>query len=221
MPSGVGWLTAISGDQPLAGFSHGAAGIGWGLIKLSDLCGERRYRSMGLAAMGYERSLFLPEHGNWPDLRKNRPTQGAARTTNHMVAWCHGAAGIGLGRLGCLSYMDDGEMRTEIDIALQTTLEKGFGSNHSLCHGELGNIDCLLEAAVQFDNHDLRARVYRIAAGILEGAGNHGWLCGVPLGAETPGLMTGLAGIGYELLRLAEPTRVPSVLVLEPPKRGL
>jgi hypothetical protein len=31
-------------------------------------------------------------------------------------------------------------------------------------------------------------------------------------------LMSGLAGIGYGLLRLAEPTQIPSVLVLEPPK---
>jgi lantibiotic modifying enzyme len=29
--------------------------------------------------------------------------------------------------------------------------------------------------------------------------------------------MTGLAGIGYMLLRLAEPAHVPSVLVLAPP----
>jgi hypothetical protein len=34
---------------------------------------------------------------------------------------------------------------------------------------------------------------------------------------ESPGLMTGLAGIGYALLRLAEPHRVPSVLGLAPP----
>jgi lantibiotic modifying enzyme len=40
----------------------------------------------------------------------------------------------------------------------------------------------------------------------------------VPLGVETPGLMTGLAGIGYQLLRLAAPDIIPSVLVLEPPK---
>jgi hypothetical protein len=40
------------------------------------------------------------------------------------------------------------------------------------------------------------------------------------LAVETPGLMTGLAGIGYGLLRLAVPTRVPSVLVLEGPVRS-
>jgi lantibiotic modifying enzyme len=34
---------------------------------------------------------------------------------------------------------------------------------------------------------------------------------------ESPGLMTGLAGIGYGLLRVAAPARVPSVLTLEGP----
>ena len=33
----------------------------------------------------------------------------------------------------------------------------------------------------------------------------------------SPGLMTGLAGMGYALLRLAEPAHVPSVLMLAPP----
>ena len=36
-------------------------------------------------------------------------------------------------------------------------------------------------------------------------------------GVETPGLMVGLAGIGYELLRLADPAVIPSILLLEPP----
>jgi lantibiotic modifying enzyme len=35
----------------------------------------------------------------------------------------------------------------------------------------------------------------------------------------TPGLISGLAGIGYGLLRLAFATRVPSVLLLEPASR--
>ena len=47
-----------------------------------------------------------------------------------------------------------------------------------------------------------------------------GWLCGTRGGVEAPGLMNGLAGIGYGLLRLAAPERVPSVLALEPPRRG-
>jgi lantibiotic modifying enzyme len=39
-------------------------------------------------------------------------------------------------------------------------------------------------------------------------------MCATPRGAESPGLMTGLAGIGYAFLRLAEPERVPSVMSL-------
>jgi lantibiotic modifying enzyme len=34
---------------------------------------------------------------------------------------------------------------------------------------------------------------------------------------EMPGLMLGLAGIGYGMLRLAEPAHVPCVLRLAPP----
>jgi lantibiotic modifying enzyme len=44
-----------------------------------------------------------------------------------------------------------------------------------------------------------------------------GWVTGIPLGVESPGFMAGLAGIGYGLLRLIEPDRVPSVLALEMP----
>lgn len=55
------------------------------------------------------------------------------------------------------------------------------------------------------------------ASRLLASIDKNGWLCGVPLGVETPGLMIGLAGIGYGLLRLADPVRVPSILVLDPP----
>jgi lantibiotic modifying enzyme len=36
-----------------------------------------------------------------------------------------------------------------------------------------------------------------------------------PLGVESPGLMTGISGIGYALLRFVNPSRVPSILALE------
>jgi lantibiotic modifying enzyme len=36
---------------------------------------------------------------------------------------------------------------------------------------------------------------------------------------ETPGLFVGVAGVGWQLLRFAEPARVPSILTLEPPPK--
>ncbi len=220
MDQGIGWSTPRGGELPLAGFSHGVAGIASALLELSALTGAERFRITALAAIEYERSLFRPEVGNWPDLRGfSTAILPDKEDYQHdcMTAWCHGAPGIGLARLRSLPHIDDAKIRTEIDTALKTTLAQGFGSNHSLCHGDLGNLELLLQASLTLNNSQWHYHVNRLASIILESINQHGWLCGVPLGVETPGLMTGLAGIGYGLLRLAEPTRVPSVLVLEPP----
>jgi lantibiotic modifying enzyme len=39
------------------------------------------------------------------------------------------------------------------------------------------------------------------------------WPCGLPNANETPDLMLGLAGIAYFYLRLADPSRIPTVLL--------
>jgi len=110
--------------------------------------------------------------------------------------------------------MDSAEVYTEINTGLRTTLDFGFGGNHSLCHGDLGNIDILLEASNRLGEPAWRAHAEQIAAKILHNnmSGTE-WVCGNPAGIESPGLMTGLAGIGYGLLRLADPT-LPCLLAL-------
>ena len=216
---GIAWKTPIEGGRPLTGFSHGAAGMAWALLEVAALRDDSRLRVAALEAMAYERSQFSSEAGNWPDFRaldaKRSSTEIAG--PNFVASWCHGAPGIGLARLRSLVHIDDKDIRSEIDAALNTTLRIGFGSNHSLCHGDLGNLEPLLEASLRTDGSEWREPVRRIASVVLESIREHGWLCGVPFGVETPGLMTGLAGIGYALLRLAEPRRVPSVLSLAPP----
>lgn len=239
MEQGVSWQLKDAEEKPLSGFSHGAAGMAWALLELASLTGDLRFRTTALSAIEYERSLFCPEVKNWTDLRYVSGSSALSyvsslpdlkyfpnailsdnKDNQHicMMAWCHGAPGIGLARLRCLQYLDDAAIRAEINTALETTLTHGFGHNHSLCHGDLGNLELLLQASLTLDDLQWKTQVDRLAAIILESIDEHGWLCGVPLGVETPGLMTGLAGIGYGLLRLAEPERVPSVLVLEPPK---
>jgi len=52
---------------------------------------------------------------------------------------------------------------------------------------------------------------------LLDNIEEQGCVTGVPLGVETPGLMVGIAGTGYALLRLASPERIPPVLLLAPP----
>lgn len=215
--------TPAARSRPLAGFSHGAAGMALSLLKLAAVSEQERFRQGAIAAMTYERQVFSPERQNWPDLRdleemRNAPGNSSERKDPpFMVAWCHGAPGIGLGRLASLPYFEDGVMHEEIAIALQTTLAQGFGWNHSLCHGDLGDLETLLTAAQVLDDAEYQAHRERLAAMLLESIETYGWLTGIPLGVETPGLMTGLAGIGYELLRLAAPERVPCLLALEEP----
>lgn len=213
---GAGWVVAITGPRPIAGMSHGAAGIALALLRLWHRSGDERFRRTALAALEYERSLYSPQHRNWPDLRQGAEAMEGEEGL-YPCSWCHGAPGIGLARTAGLPFLDDPDVREEIRAAVETTLAEGFGKNHSLCHGDLGNLDLLVEVARVTGDAELGARVGRIAGGILEGIERHGWLYGLAGGAEPLGLMVGLAGIAYGLARLAAPERLPSVLTLAPP----
>jgi lantibiotic modifying enzyme len=79
-------------------------------------------------------------------------------------------------------------------------------------------LDLLLQASLSLDEPRWATEVKRLSSAIIDSIDKRGWLSGVPLGVESPGLMAGLAGIGYGLLRLTVPTHVPSVLMLEVPK---
>lgn len=133
-----------------------------------------------------------------------------------MSAWCHGAAGIGLARLTSAGQGDRDEVRREIDTALGTTIRTGLGHNHSLCHGDGGRVELLLQAGHVLKHEGWNLEAHQIAHDIVESISRNEYRCGTPLDVDAPGLMTGIAGIGYALLRLAEPGRVPSVLTLEP-----
>ena len=216
MTHGIGWLTLTKeADVPLSGFSHGSAGIALMLLELSTVTGMGRFREAAIEAMAYERSVFSPEIGNWPDFRRTGNPDD--KEIKSMLAWCHGAPGIALGRLRSLAHIDDPVIREEISIALKITVEQGFGRNHSLCHGDLGNLETVLAASEILEDSEWQERLAQLSAVILDSIDANGWICGVPFGVETPGLMTGLAGIGYGLLRLADPARVPSILCLAPP----
>lgn len=218
MDQGTGWATSMSAI-PLAGFSHGAAGIAYALSALAELSGAERFREAALRAMTYERSIFSSRMGNWPDLRKVKNANASLDEESDLIysmfAWCHGAPGVGLARLCTIPYIDHESIREEIQIAVNATLNNGFGRNHSMCHGDLGNLEVLLRASRLMG--EWNAEVQRIASVVLESIKKHGWLCGIPLGVESPGLMSGLAGIGFGLLRVAKPDTIPSPIVLDPP----
>ena len=224
-PAGTGWLPRTlrelrSQTQPISGFAHGGAGIAAALSQAWQLVGDDRYRQAACEAIGYEQSSFDLGTGRWRELR-NRDYSGVAAEFPDHGSWCYGGAGIGLGRLLALPSLVAAAPAsarlagTEIDSALAMVTAQPPGS-HCLCHGDLGNLELFLQAAeVRREQRWRRAAGLR-AAEVLASIDSHGWQCGTPLGVQVPGLMTGLAGIGLGLLRVAEPDRVPAVLILRP-----
>ncbi|HET8842030.1 MAG TPA: lanthionine synthetase LanC family protein, partial [Ktedonobacteraceae bacterium] len=231
-PEGLMWKA-----HQQSGFSHGIAGIAWSLLRLAAVSGDERFRAAAGAALNYEHSVFSSIQDNWFQ-RGKRPgnteqpsnqAESAIREEVHSdMSWSSGAPDIALGRLLSLPDLDDAVMRAELEMALGATLAQGFGYahervglNHSLAHGDCGNLEIVLIAARKLGTAQLHQALERQTTQLLESIRQHGWVMGVPLNVPTPGLMLGLAGMGYQCLRLVEPERVPSVLCLASPSANL
>ncbi len=216
MQKGLAWFTNLETEEPLVGFAHGSAGISWALFELAARTGDEKYKIAAIEAIVYESGRYSSATGNWAD-HPGRLEAGAKQNVAPTMAWCYGAPGIGMSRAAALKYTDHPLVRLDLDRALQATLNHGPGANHSICHGDVGNLDFLVQAAAATGSRDLPEKIDELSSQIIASIKKYGWLCGVPLGVESPALMNGLAGICYGLLRLADPDRVPSVLTLSPP----
>ncbi|HEV2343860.1 MAG TPA: type 2 lanthipeptide synthetase LanM [Actinocrinis sp.] len=205
---------SVRGREPLTGFAHGAAGIAYALMRLYDATGEAAFLTAALEGIAYENARFDPKRGNWPDLR-DRP-EGSDSAARYADGWCHGAPGIGLSRL---ARADDREARADVEIAVRSAMAAGGGGLDSLCCGAFGRTELLLAAGLRLGRPELVEHAKARAASVLgrrSRAGAFRLLPGHPVEADSPGLFNGVSGIGYQLLRLCDPQRVPSVLLWRP-----
>ncbi|MGA8807127.1 MAG: type 2 lanthipeptide synthetase LanM family protein [Thermoanaerobaculia bacterium] len=212
---GAAWRT-IPADAPLTGFAHGAAGISYALRRLAQATGNNDFDRAALAGIDYERAVYIPTMGNWPDFRT--PTAAMASAPNSIraaFAWCHGGPGIALGRLKAQQHPDQATL-AEVDVVLSQLRDKPIMPQDCLCHGELGNIETLIVAAEKLERPELLDHARRRAQAILATTKGGAWR--LRARAELmPGLMTGLAGVGFGFLRVSRPKQVPSVLALDGP----
>ena len=200
------WLT-LNGKF-LTGFSHGAAGIAYALLRLYETTQIPTFLAAAREALDYERSVFSPAAENWPDLRNEK--------NSFMTSWCHGAPGIGLARLGGLSVLDNFEVRQEIEFALKTTQKSSLLRVDRLCCGNFGLIEVLLVASRQLSSPKLLETAQKRAAWVVnraEQTGSFHLFPNSPKDIFNPSLFMGTAGIGYELLRLGYPNKLPSLLL--------
>jgi len=213
--------------RPLCGFSHGASGIAAALIRLHARTGDPALAEAAHEALAYERGLFQPDKGGWPDLRF--PDNDKKGLTD---AWCHGAAGIGLARLEALRRVPPDAWNAEPYQAYRSELEAAVSivrnarwsaAPDTVCCGNMGRLDFLLAVSVQFPGSrdfpsfaDLPGVVRERAEAIIAGYRHRGsFRFASHAEIESPGFFQGLAGIGYQLLRLLHPDQLSSVLLLE------
>lgn len=210
--AGAAWPSAEG--PPLPGFAHGAAGIAYALTRLHAATGDPSYLPAVARAHAYERSLFSLADGNWP-ARAGDPD----RSGRLMTAWCHGAPGIGLARAFAHTVIDDPELETEVAVAIETTVRPGAAQADHLCCGNLGRADVLFTIGRLLRSAPPLGAAMQIAGRVVGNARDRGHFRLSTAGGEyevfTPGFFNGLSGIGYTLLRFAEPDRLPSVLAFE------
>lgn len=203
----------------LLGLGHGASGIGLALMEIAALTGDARFARCAEASIAYETSWFDEAEGVWPDLRKGADLSAQGEAP---VAWCHGAAGIGLTRFRLWQLTGNRAYRADAVRALEMTADMlvrhlGEGANWSLCHGMLGNLDLLLDTGSTIGRSYAPVIEQVLDFGRREFAGKRRpWVYDTPTAEALPGLMLGGAGTGYAYLRASAPDSVPSVLRIGP-----
>jgi lantibiotic modifying enzyme len=101
---------------------------------------------------------------------------------------------------------------------VKATINFGYRNNNSLVTGNMGRLLFLLKLQNSIKISHLSETVNNWTHKLLEDVNRRRWRCATPLGITTVGLMTGVSGLGYTLLKLANPDSVPLVLAGEEPK---
>jgi type 2 lantibiotic biosynthesis protein LanM len=198
---GVCW-PSLRFPQGLGGLAHGASGIGWALARLADSPGDHEgARELAEAAFAYEDTLYDAEQRGWLDLRND----GFAAK-----AWCHGAGGIGLVAADRLAREGGTVWRDRLARAAASCWADGIGWNHTLCHGDLGCWETIEQARAAGVAPVERDRLDAVILGSLE---TNGPVSGLARDAFAPGLLPGLGGAAYQLLRMHPECALPSVLL--------
>ncbi|MGE0036940.1 MAG: type 2 lanthipeptide synthetase LanM family protein [Xanthobacteraceae bacterium] len=208
--NGGSFIGQGSGERPLNGMSHGAAGFAYALASLAAATGRGDFADAAAHCIAFEDASYDAQRGNWPDLRGD---QGSTWTCQ----WCHGAIGIGLARAAGAKrgLMDARLLASDVGLALAGVERDWPGRVDTLCCGTLGSIELFCEAADALGRRELRALAsQRLAAVIADAAAGGDYRWNVGKRQFNLGLFRGLAGVGYTLLRQAD-CALPNVLIWE------
>jgi lantibiotic modifying enzyme len=203
---GQAYWSHTDSPEGMGGFAHGVTGIGWALTHLARATANDRYEQLAQEAFAFEDALFDEEEQNWRDLRMLENAKTAA-------AWCHGAVGIGLAHLNLDPALAHASTKKIVRRAAAATWRLGMGWNHCVCHGDLGAWE-LLDQAIGAGEAPQDLSTWYLLDVILTSLEQHGPTCGMGRNAFTPGLLPGVGGVAYQLLRAHPEHGLPSILIL-------
>jgi type 2 lantibiotic biosynthesis protein LanM len=215
---GEGSTWPAADGRRLVGFAHGAAGIAYALDRLFHESGTASVGKAAASGFRFVHGQYLPRQGDWPvaDTPDDRSAGGTP-----LAAWCHGAPGVALADTLAPSRSRTASVSPEIESALARSGQWLPRRSDYLCCGTLGRSDVLLAIGRHLDRPATIAAALALGERVTERAVAAGHFRLGPSAFEyrvfDPGFFRGLSGIGYVLLRLAAPTRLPSVLAFEPP----
>jgi type 2 lantibiotic biosynthesis protein LanM len=192
--------------DPKNGFAHGTAGMSYALIRLHAVTREAPFLRAAAEGLASERERLRRTATTWS-------------RSGLMGSWCNGVPGITVARLSSLSMLATDEMQHEVEAGIEATRAWPLDGVDHLCCGNLGRADMLLAAATMLSRPRLRLAADKVTAWVVDRAQTagayrlYGGRVSAPL--YKPSLFQGAAGIGYQLLRVAHPEALPSVLLWE------
>lgn len=200
--NGYSWFDEEHQDLVNVSFAHGNSGCMTALLISYALLGKSEYLDTFQKAWESEQK-FMIDCG-WEDTRNTDRLSSAN--------WCHGSTGTLTSRLlwfklnkkfNILNEHDIQRVYLEIDHSVNDIIDKGLSiNNFSLCHGIMGNLIALNEYSLAFSNQKIQQLVQSTLISLCSVGMKKDWLCGVNDLFYNNGLMTGLAGILYGIIKI-------------------
>lgn len=206
-----GTLRLNSTGKPLwTGFSHGISGVLQAIGKAWEVTKDPRLAES--IAQWVQAENRLTVDGFWLDLRENAKSAS-------LTKWCHGDGGILLSRHWLAQAMGnvlDAETRTVLEQDAERCerhlWEQGLGSGYSLCHGDFGNLMCLLKRYRGTGNKLGIARVNQALSQVIHNFFKEDFMDENAI--PDLGMMLGITGVGQALLQALD-AGLPDVLSLD------
>lgn len=191
-----------------SGYAHGVAAVLPALYRLYLINGEKKvYRSF-VKLLEHEREHF------WNDEAKVWKTSDEKE--GFSKAWCHGAPGILLAWLLLKreGYTDE-RLNYEIEWCIENVKKECIGYNIVYCHGDIGNLDILRFASLVLKDEKLESDCQKTYQMLFKKHIQHGWNKEDAEYSKCKGMMLGISGIGYSILRAIKREETDDFLWLE------